>query len=81
MVFSDVIFLFVFFASNIVYIYYLSKQEYRNYILLAVSLVFYACGEPRMVLLMLLSIVCNYFFALGIERGIPESSFYCKYCI
>lgn len=75
MVFSDVIFLFVFLPVTLC-IYYLSKQEYRNYILLAASLVFYACGEPRMVLLMLLSIVCNYFFALGIERDIHRKAIF-----
>lgn len=67
MVFSDTVFLFVFLPA-VILIYYLCKPEYRNFILLVASLVFYACGEPRMVLLMILSIVCNYLFALGIEK-------------
>lgn len=67
MAFSNVIFLFAFLPLTLG-IYYLSKNEYKNIILLVASLFFYAYGEPQMVLLMIASIVCNYFFALGIER-------------
>ncbi len=68
MAFSNAIFLFVFLPITLL-IYYVSQKEYRNFILLAASLIFYACGEPRIVFLMLVSIICNYFFALAIERG------------
>ena len=37
----------------------------RNFILAAASLVFYAFGEPVAVMIMLLSIILNYFFGLG----------------
>lgn len=67
MAFSNVIFLFAFLPLTLG-IYYLSKNEYKNLILLVASLLFYAYGEPQMVLLMIASIVCNYLFALGIER-------------
>lgn len=66
-VFSDTIFLFVF-LPIVFLLYYLSKEGYRNYILLLASLIFYAFGEPRMILLMIISIFFNYFFALGIEK-------------
>ena len=36
--------------------------------LLLVSLVFYAWGEPVYVGLMIISIICNWIFAYGIER-------------
>lgn len=67
MIFSDTVFLFVF-LPIVLLLYYLSKNEYRNYILLVASLLFYACGEPKLVLLMIISIFCNYFFALSIDR-------------
>ena len=62
MVFSSVIFVFAFLPLTLLF-YYISKVEYRNFILLAASLIFYAYGEPRYVILMVLSIVCNYFLA------------------
>ena len=50
------------------FFYYLNKKKYQNFILLIASLIFYACGEPKMVLLMIASIICNYCFAIGIEK-------------
>ncbi len=41
--------------------------KYKNLILLAVSLLFYAWGEPKNIILMLLSIVFNYTVALHIN--------------
>ena len=65
MVFSSTVFLFVFLP--VVYILYLLFKSIRvkNIILIAASLVFYAYGEPKAVLLMILSIIVNYFFGLG----------------
>lgn len=67
MAFSNAIFLFVFLPVTLL-LYYVSQKEYRNFILLLASLVFYACGEPGIVFLMIFSIICNYLFALAIER-------------
>ena len=67
MAFSNAIFLFVF-LPIVLLIYYISQKEYRNFILLIASLIFYASGEPRIVFLMIASIICNYFFALAIEK-------------
>ena len=65
MVFSSMIFLFVF-LSVILFTYYviLQKDTHRNIFLLIASLVFYAWGEPIYVLLMIFSILIN--FRLGI---------------
>ncbi len=65
MVFSSTVFLFIFLPA--VYILYLifKSIRVRNIILIAASLVFYAYGEPKAVALMILSIVVNYFFGLG----------------
>jgi len=67
MAFSSTIFLFVFLPITLL-LYYVSQREYRNLILLTASLIFYACGEPRIVFLMIASIICNYFLALAMER-------------
>ena len=45
-----------------------SVVRYKNIVLLAISLIFYAWGEPRNIILMLLSIVFNYTVALHLDR-------------
>ncbi|MEG0006386.1 MAG: MBOAT family protein, partial [Clostridium sp.] len=72
MVFSSLIFLFVFFPI-ILAGYYLIKDDYRNYFLLLASLIFYAWGEPVYVLLMLFSILANYGFGLLVAGGRSKS--------
>ena len=67
MAFSSAIFLFVFLPITLL-LYCVSQKEYRNAVLLAASLIFYACGEPGIVFLMMASIVVNYYFALGVEK-------------
>ena len=44
------------------------SQTAKNLALVVFSLIFYAWGEPVYVLLMLLSVVLNYFAGLGIDR-------------
>lgn len=51
---------------------FLLPRMYRNYWLLAASLLFYAWGEPTFVIFMLLSIVFNYLMALKIDDHPPE---------
>lgn len=62
MVFSTPIFLFLFLPAVLVLNYIIPKKYIaaKNVVLLVASLFFYAWGEPRNVLLMLLSIVVNY---------------------
>ena len=71
MVFSSLIFLFLFLPVVLV-CYYLSGNRFRNYILLGASLFFYAWGEPRYIYLMLFSIVINYF--IGLKMDISSKS-------
>ena len=66
MVFSDLFFLFVFLP--VFALCYLLLKRHRNAVLVLFSLVFYAWGEPVYVLLMLASVVVNYFVGLGIEK-------------
>ena len=62
MVFSSASFL-IFFLPCLLVLYFLVPRRcryLRNLVLLAFSLAFYACGGPKFLLLMLLSIVINY---------------------
>ena len=60
-------FLFIF-LPILIGIYYLANEKYRNYVLLVASLIFYSWGEPKYIILMLVSIIVNYFFALMIGK-------------
>jgi len=68
MVFSSMTFM-VFFFPAVVILYFLSSSpHWRNGVLLAFSLLFYAWGEPKRVLLMIASILLNYAAALAIHH-------------
>ena len=66
MVFSSLIFLFRF-LPLILLIYYIVPGKFKNMILLSGSLVFYAWGEPKYVLIMIFSTLVNYIFGILIE--------------
>ncbi|OUQ59535.1 transcriptional regulator [Tyzzerella sp. An114] len=72
MVFSSIIFIFLF-LPVLLGVYYIVPQKFRNIIMLIFSLVFYAWGEPVYIILMIYSIVFNYFMGLNIgalkEKG------------
>lgn len=67
MLFTSLEFLFAFFPIVLAVNFILPKKA-RNYWLLIASLFFYAWGEPKFVLVMLLSIVINYVMALLIAK-------------
>ncbi|PEF33613.1 MBOAT family O-acyltransferase [Bacillus wiedmannii] len=67
MVFSSLIFLFVFFPITLL-IYYLAPNRLRNLILFAVSLIFYAWGEPIYITIMLFSTVFDFVNGLLIAK-------------
>lgn len=67
MVFSSLTFLFVFLPVTIL-IYYIAPKKIRNLILLIMSLVFYAWGEPVYILIMLFSTIFDYTNGLLIEK-------------
>ena len=67
MVFSSPFFLSVFLPLLLI-VYFLSKIEYRNIILLFASLIFYSWGEPKACLVMLMLILINYYAAIFINR-------------
>lgn len=59
MLFSSITFLYLFLPFTIL-LYFLIPQKGRNFVLLVMSLLFYAWGEPVYVLLMLAQIVVSY---------------------
>lgn len=68
MVFSSPIFLFVFLPIILIG-YFLIRTKYKNLFLLGASLLFYCWGEPKYVLLMLVSILLNYIFGILVENN------------
>ena len=67
MVFSSAIFLFAFLPLTLGGYYFLPRK-FRNGFLTAMSLLFYAWGEPKFVLIMILSILMNYCFGLLVAK-------------
>lgn len=68
MVFSSLSFLYAFLPVVLALYFVCKNRVYRNVILLIASLVFYAWGEPKFILVMLASTVCAYVGGLLIER-------------
>lgn len=70
MLFSNITFLIIFLPLTLA-VYYLIPQKWRNAVMLAASLVFYAWGETVYVVLLLLSVFMNYFCGCDIyeKRG------------
>ncbi len=66
MVFSSLLFIFLFFAV-VLTVYYCLPKKFRNGFLFVANLVFYGYGEPIFVLLMLFSVALNY--ASGLLLG------------
>ena len=71
MLFSSSIFLFAFLPITlfIYYIFLRKTKKVKNYFLLLMSLIFYAWGEPKFILMLLLSIFINWGFGLLIDKN------------
>ena len=59
MVFTSLEFLFLYFAVTMIF-YFIVPLKLRNIVLLIVSLIFYGWGEPRYVVIMIVSMVVDY---------------------
>ncbi len=68
MVFSSLIFLFVFLVLNLT-IYLLVNDRHKNKVLLVFSLIFYAWGGPKYLLLLVGETFASWFFALRIQNS------------
>ena len=68
MLFSGIPFLF-YFSPAVLILYFIVPKGLRNGLLLLASLLFYAWGEPRYVLLMAASIVLFYVCGLAVDKA------------
>lgn len=68
MLFSSIIFLGFFLPVVLIVYYVIPSIKYRNCVLLVSSLLFYAWGEPKFVLLMIISIIFNYSMGIFISE-------------
>ena len=68
MVFSSLVFLFLFLAIHL-FVYHMVDEKYRNAVLLVSSLIFYSWGGPRYLVLLMGNTLASWGFALLIERS------------
>lgn len=82
MLFSSSIFLFAFLPITLfIYFVFLRKtKKIKNYFLLLMSLMFYAWGEPKFIIMLLVSIFINWGFGLLIDKNIHNNK-KCKWII
>ncbi len=71
MVFSSLLFLFRFLPAVLI-LYFIAPRKARNFVLLAVSLIFYAWGEPVYVVLMIASILITWTGGLAVDALIKK---------
>ena len=75
MVFSSIPFLY-YFLPAVILCYFLSPKKLKNTVLLLFSLVFYAWGEPKYVLLMVATILSFYLCGLAIGKSERHKKFF-----
>lgn len=69
MVFSSLTFLLLFFPIVIILYFIIKNEKYRNAVLLIFSLLFYAWGEPKWILVMLFTVGINYLCGIAISKS------------
>lgn len=67
-VFSSLVFLFIFFPVTLFFYFIVKNDKVKNIILVIASLIFYSWGEPVWVCLLIFSSVLDYSVSLGIEK-------------
>ncbi len=67
MLFSSIPFLY-YFLPAVILLYLIAPKKLKNTVLLLASLIFYAWGEPRLVLLMMITVFGGYVLGLLTER-------------
>ena len=69
MVFSSLIFLYAFFSLSLLAFSFCKTRNAQNTVLLIFSLIFYAWGEPKYVLLLMFMALNAWFCALRVEKA------------
>ena len=67
MLFSSITFIF-YFLTSLLLMYYIVPKKFRNSILLIYSLLFYFLGEPKYIVILILSCIINYILSLLINK-------------
>lgn len=67
MVFSSITFIY-FFLPCFLLCYYIVPKKYRNSVLLLFNLLFYFLGDPRYLILLIISCIINYLFSIFISK-------------
>ena len=68
MIFSSIIFIY-YFLPLLLLIYFIVPNKYKNLILLIFSLIFYFLGEPKYIIVLILSCIINYIISKQIEKN------------
>ena len=68
MAFASIIFIFCFFPCSLLLYSLLKKESARNFLLIILAMLFYAWGKPEYVILLLMSVLVNYWIAVFIAR-------------
>ena len=68
MLFSSVTFIYVFLPILLLF-YYIMPNKVRNFVLLIFSLLFYFLGEPKYIIILLLSCIINYIFGKILQNN------------
>ena len=66
MLFSSISFIY-YFLPILLIVYFLSKDKYKNLVLLIFSLLFYFLEEPKYIIILILSCIINYYLGKLIE--------------
>jgi len=69
MVFSSLLFLYAFFSISLLVYAFCRDRRSQNVVLLIFSLVFYAWGEPKYVLLLMFMALTSWICALGVSKA------------
>lgn len=83
MLFSSITFLY-FFLPLVILLYFFVPQKGRNLVLFAVSILFYAWGEPVYVFLMLTQIVASYVLVWlmdSFRQKAGRQNIFCSVCL
>ena len=67
MLFSSITFIF-YFLTSLLLMYYIVPKKFRNSVLLIYSLLFYFLGEPKYIVILILSCIINYILSLLIDK-------------
>ena len=71
MLFSSLIFLFIF-LPLLIAVYYILPKKFSNYILLLFSLVFYTWGGVSYTIILIVSVAINFFFVKKLEQNTKQ---------